>query len=280
MTRSTLRLLLFSTAAVAVSGSPAIRVTEITDHGQPSYRIETPSATWVYHREGAGFSSLIDPDGIDWIAYRPGGGAAGNFRGIPNAVFRRGQMGNNFFHPGHAGAKGSDTVLVAAETLRVVLRSTSDDGRWTCEWEILPDRARFRMTRLPIEDQGYWFLYEGTPGGRFEPTDLVVRPGGAVTPLSETWEASTREVPWVAFASLTRGHALVIAVHDPPETRVSYRPMQDAMTVLGFGRKHGRLENLLTQPMEFTVALIKETAPAKIAGAVDALKRQGLGAHP
>lgn len=241
-----------------------ITVSETVEQGQPSYRIATPTATWVYHREGAGFSGLFDPAGNDWLSYRPEGGAAGNFRGIPNAVFRRQQAGNNFFHAGHAGPKGSKTTIVAQMSERVLLRSESTDGRWTCEWEILPDRARFRLARIPADDPGYWFLYEGTPGGRFDPKDLVVRPGGIVTPLSESWEMSMKAVPWVAFVSPTKGRALLLVAHEGSDTPVSYRPMQDAMTVLGFGRTLKNLDGMLKAPLTITVALIAETAPKEI----------------
>ena len=251
----------------------AITVSEVVHHGQPSYRITTPTATWVYHREGAGFSSLFDPRGNDWLAYRPTGGAAGHYRGIPNAVFRRNQDGNNFFHPGHTGPKGSITTLAVAEPDRVILRSRSRDGRWTCEWEILPDRARLRMSDVPRDDNGYWFLYEGTPGGRFEPSDLCLRPGGLTSPLSERWEESLSAVPWVAFISATSGHTLLLIAHDPPDARVSYRPMENAMTVFGFGRSLASLENLLTRPLNFTVALVPETDPARLEARVARFRR-------
>jgi hypothetical protein len=252
-------------ATVVGCASPAIKVTEVIEQGQPSYRIETPSATWVYHREGGGFSALLDPAGNDWIAYRPTGGAAGNFRGIPNAVFRRQQEGNNFFHPGHAGPKGSETKIVGAEPTRVLLRSQSRDKRWTAEWEVLPDRANLRFTEVPKEDDTFWFLYEGTPGGRFEPADLCLRPGGVVTPLSERWEATMKDVPWVAFISPARKHSLLLIAHAPPDVAVSYRPMENAMTVFGFGRKLNDLNGQLRGKLAFTVALLPETEPAKIA---------------
>lgn len=251
----------------------SIRVSEVIDHEQPSYRIETPSATWVYHREGAGFSALIDPAGHDWIAYRPQGGAAGHFRGIPNAVFRPRQAGNNFFHPGHAGPKGAETTLVESRPDRVVLRSRSRDQRWTCEWEIRPDRARMRMTQVPADDSGYWFLYEGTPGGRFESEDLCLRPGGKLTPLSQDWEATLKDTPWVAFISPERKRALVLIAHEPGDATVSYRPMENAMTVFGFGRALRSLAGQLNAPLSFTVALLAETEPARIEARVVELRK-------
>ena len=64
----------------------SVRVQELDDfRGQPSFRIETPSASWVLHRQGAGLAAAFDPDGADWIGYRPGGGSDGKHRGIPNA---------------------------------------------------------------------------------------------------------------------------------------------------------------------------------------------------
>lgn len=262
--RATVRLAAAFAAALPASAGASITVDEVVHQGQSSYRVVTPTATWIYHREGAGFASLLDADGNDWIAYRPEGGATGHYRGIPNAVFRRLQEGNNFFHPGHSGPKASETALIVSEPDRVVLRSRSTDGRWSGEWEIRADHARFRLTRLPPEDRGYWFLYEGTPGGRFDPTDLCLRADGALSPLSETWQGDVRDLPWVAFISPPSGHALLLIAHDPPEAPLSYRPMQDAMTVFGFGRKQGSLENLLTHPVTFTVALVAETDPDRI----------------
>lgn len=251
---------------MALPGSVA--VDEVLHRGQPSYRIVTPTATWIYHREGAGMASLLDPNGRDWISYRPEGGSAGHYRGIPNAVFRPRQVGNNFFHPGHRGPQGSETTLVLHEPDRVLLRSRSVDGRWSGEWDIRPDRAHFRMTQLPLDDRGCWFLFEGTPGGRFDPTDLCLRADGSITPLSERWEADMRTVPWVAFISPPSGHALLLVAHEPPAAPVSYRQMEGAMTVFGFGRTHSTLDNLLTQPLAFTVALVADTDPGRLANVV------------
>ena len=57
--------------------------------------------------------------------------------------------------------------------------------------------------------------------------------------------------------------AQVIA-HRPPDVAVSYRPMENAMTVFGFGRTLKHLDGQLAGQLTFTVALISETDPAKI----------------
>lgn len=271
--RPLLACLLLSLLAAPPGGAAAvITVTETDWAGQPSYRIATPAGTWIYHREGAGFASLLDAEGHDWIAYRPGGGAAGEYRGIANAVHRQKQSGNNFFHPGHSGARGSSTTLVSAGPDRVLLRSRSADGRWTCEWEILSDRARLRMSDVPADDGGYWFLYEGTPGGRFAPGDLCIRPGPRISRLSERWESTLQETPWVAFVSPGRKHALLLVAHQRDAVPVSYRPMNDAMTVFGFGRRLANLDGLLTGPRTFTVMLLPQTDPTAVAQLADALQ--------
>lgn len=274
MTTSLLRVVVFAATAAVSCAASAVTVKDVEDQGQASYRIETPQATWVYHREGAGFSALLDPQGNDWIAYRPQGGAAGHYRGIPNAVHRRAQTGNNFFHPGHKGPQGSQTTIKEANPQRVVLQSKSVDGRWACEWEILPDRAVLRMTQVPKDDGTFWFLYEGTPGGRFDPSDLCLRPGGRVTPLSERWETTMAEVPWSAFISPRSGRALLVIAHQPPNVAVSYRPMENAMTVFGFGRTLKNLDGQLGGKLTFTVALVSETDPAKLEQRVAQLQKR------
>lgn len=261
------------TLPLAVATAGDVKVTEIDHQGQPSYRITTPSATWIYHREGGGFASLLDSAGQDWISYRPTGGATGHYRGIPNAVFRSPKIGSSFFHPGHEGNKGSHTTLRSVTPDAVRLKSASIDGRWAGEWTVLADRAHFSMTKLPAEDANYWFLYEGTPGGRFAADDLCVRPEGEVSTLADAWEASTLDVPWVAFLSPSRGHALLILIHHPTDSRLSYRSMENAMTVFGIGRELKGLKNLLTEPLTITVAIRAETDPARIPALMAELAR-------
>ena len=53
---------------------------DILDEGQEAFVVETPAATYCYHKEGGGFSSLVDRDGRDWIGYRAGDGPAGEYR--------------------------------------------------------------------------------------------------------------------------------------------------------------------------------------------------------
>jgi hypothetical protein len=47
-------------------------------------------------RQGSGFASILDKDGRDWISYRPGNKAKGEYRGLPKC----GQP-TKFFHSGY-----------------------------------------------------------------------------------------------------------------------------------------------------------------------------------
>ena len=76
--------------------SNQVSVTDnVMDEGQSSYAIESQNATYFYQKQGAAFSSLIDPSGNDWISYTTTSGAGGSYRGIPNMVYPEGK-----FHPG------------------------------------------------------------------------------------------------------------------------------------------------------------------------------------
>ena len=75
----------------------SIRVSDVTLFGDMEcLRIETPGATYVYGKRGAGFASILDPEGYDWISYRHGGKALGEYRGLPKC----GQP-TKYFHCGY-----------------------------------------------------------------------------------------------------------------------------------------------------------------------------------
>ena len=55
------------------------------------------------------------------------------------------------------------------------------------------------MTLLRIDLPTFWFLYEGTPGGKLNPDkDFVIHADGQKTTLSQPW---SQVVPWVCFGS-------------------------------------------------------------------------------
>lgn len=114
-------------------GPAWVRVTGgIIHQGQESFRIETPTATYYYHQEGAGFSGLVDGEERDWIGYSPQKGSAGEYRGIPNLVFRRPGNGPHFFHP---GSRTAHSRLRQQGPIKVSLYSEAKPEhakRWVC----------------------------------------------------------------------------------------------------------------------------------------------------
>lgn len=234
----------------------------VTDEGQASYKLATASATWLYHKAGAGFSSLLDKEGKDWLNYHPTGGSAGNYRGIPNAVHPEG-----YFHPGNTGCSSS---IAARGPLKVTIASQSNDGKWACRWEIYPGHARLTMLK---HDHAYWFLYEGTPGGSLETaTDYCVRSNGTRTTLATSWTADLPAPEWLYFGDAALGRVLYLVHHEDDTQTDSYWPMENNMTVFGFGR-NGLTKYLASVPQTFTVGFAEATEHAAVTRAVNGAYR-------
>jgi hypothetical protein len=211
-------------ARPAVSGIRLIA--EVEYEGQSSYRIETPSATYLYHTLGGGFASMIDVEGNDWLSYHPWGGSDGKFRGIPNLVHPEG-----YFHPGGIGCTSR---IVSAGFLKVEVASESNDGKWACTWSIFPQYARLTVLKI---DRPYWFLYEGTPGGILDELgDYCVRSNGVRTPASERWEGAIPSPEWLYFGASNTERVLYLVHEEADDVVDSYWPMEGNMTVFGFGR--------------------------------------------
>jgi hypothetical protein len=214
----------------------AVVVTDEVDEGIACFKIVTESATYFYDKAGAGFTSILDRDGIDWINFRPEGtpgvpdGQSGWFRGIPNMA--RGVFG----HPGYTGAL-STTADPTALPMPVVTVRSSKDG-WQVAWEFRPSHARMTVLSAPAR---YWLLYEGTPGGELGDDDLCGRSDGRVASCRVAWQGDVvnssgvaPSMEWVYFADGTLERSLVL-LHDDDDVTDSYRRM-DGMTVFGFGR--------------------------------------------
>ncbi len=244
---------------------PLVRVEEISEYqGQPSFRVETESATWVFQRAGAAFASLIDRDGADWISYRPTGGADGKYRGIPNLIHPEGD-----FHP---GGEGSTTELLEDGPLRVRLTSRTRDGRWEGSWEIYPTHARFMLTKAA---RPYWFLYEGTPGGALDPEhDFYLLSDGTREAVGVDFARDLPDPEWIAFGDDRTERVLVIAHHADDDKLDQFYQMEGQMTVFGFGREYRCCAKYLEEvPATYTVALVESWDPAVIGAAVEGMSR-------
>ena len=220
----------------------------VIHQNQESYQITTPGATYLYHIFGAGFASMIDREGNDWLSYRPFGGSDGKYRGIPNLAHPE-----NHFHPGGDGCRSR---ILNAGPLKFTIASESVDGKWACRWEIYPTHARLTVLKV---DHPYWFLYEGTPGGALdEQGDYCVTSDGARRALSERWERALPHPEWIYFGASNTDRVLFLAHHESDQQIDSYWPMEGNMTVFGFGRD-GLGKFMTETPARFTVGFAESS---------------------
>ena len=215
-----------------------------------SFKFETTNATYIYHKTGGGFAKAIDKNGNDWISYNTAAGSAGDFRGIPNLVY---PADGGYFHPGRTSVT---STLVSQGPVKVTVRSKTPDDSWITLWEIYPNSARLTVQQAATK---YWFLYEGTPGGVLEVgTDFVVRSNGTQTLASELWSGDLAAPEWVYFSDPNVNRSLYVAHHTDDAAVDSYRPMDDKMTIFGFGRESsGRFLSVV--PNTFTFGLTNGT---------------------
>lgn len=260
--------LLLGCSSVAPAPPPAIRVAETTLFGEMDcFRIETPSATYLFGKKGAGFAAILDPEGKDWISYHPGGKAAGEYRGLPKC----GQP-VKYFHCGYGYGQYPTTTpfstrIALEEPGHVRLESATPDGASACQWDFFADSATLTLTKIALPT--YWFLYEGTPGGQLDADqDQVVRSGGKRSPLSEPWEDQIR---WACVTSPRSSYGLLMVSHEPHARAASYvswpyAPEADGsfhqMTILGWGRPGWKNPSqhqpqLRELPARFSIALVR-----------------------
>jgi len=255
----------------SVSVEAPVSVRTIDEHeGQESYRIAARNATYYYHKFGAGFASLGDYDGNDWLGYNPGvgpesnSGSGGKYRGTPNMGHPEG-----YCHPGN---EVSDSRILSAGPIKVTLESQSKDGKMHCHWDIFGSYTRMTVQKMRLP---YWFLYEGTPGGKLDmSTDMCIRANGRdciVTGVNEKWQGDIEAgdgAEWVAFADPSLNRSLYIVHHEDDQAMDSYWPMNREMTVFGFGRL-GLDKYMRTIPAHFTLGLIDSTDAGEIRAAVN-----------
>ncbi len=271
-------LLIFSSEFPGASAKSPLQVSDTTLFADMEcFRVETPSAVYLYGKRGAGFASILDPQRHDWISYSPGNKAKGEYRGLPKC----GQP-VKYFHCGYGfGQYTNDNWFSSTITLRepahLRIHSETKNGDSACDWDFFPEHATLTLHRIALPT--YWFLYEGTPGGALDVADdYVIRSARKATrtSLSEPWSEVT---PWVAFGAKESPYALVCVNHQtnsPVDSYVSwpYKPEADGslnqMTVFGFGRpgwsdSRQHQPQLRTLPARFSIALCPANKAVAIA---------------
>ena len=244
-----------------------MRVTETEHHGQSALVIATGSTVWTYQLEAGGFSSLRDRDGAEWIGFAPGdpttrGGAANVFRGIPNLVYP-----DNVGHPGHHGCRSTRDEGQG----RTVIATESTDGSWAWRWTITDEGASLDVERAPT-DRAYWFLYEGTPAGVFDPStsfwgsdrEGASRAQPDISDRSAGGGPLIRPRRWAYFGG-DRSPRVLMLVHETAGGEPSFlawmhASQTDGMMVFGFGRDHADAPvPSLTGRHRFTVRFVEAT---------------------
>ena len=221
-----------------IIGAATIQLTDdIMDEGQKSFRVVTPGATYFYHKEGAGFSSLVDKAGKDWISYNSSSGSSGKYRGIPNMVWKSPEADNRAFHPGHTGSWGSTTTLESKSSGKVTIKSVAKVNGWTCYWDFYPSHATMRLTEKPA-GATYWFLYEGTPNGTFSTsTNYMMRSDSKTRmPLGQRFRGGYQACRILVYCAFSSESVLIAAIVTPIFVKASLLNWKSRTCILHTGQ--------------------------------------------
>lgn len=248
-------------SCVPVSEGPSSVLVELSHGidesagGDPSYIVTTPSATYFLEKQGGGLSSMVDPDGVDWIGFHKekGSGWKGEYRGFPNAIHKQ---DGNYFHAMNAGTDPSSAEITIEAEEHVQIVFMSDNGQWQGQWDFYPDRCQFTMSKVS-EEYRYWVQYEGVPGGSMDETDYWYASGDDQKhPINESFIGDLPSPEWIAFGDQDSSRVIYLLHHEDDEHPDDYvsRPY---MTVLGFGRR-GK-DKHLTTVQSFSIGFLETT---------------------
>ena len=240
---------------------------EVLYQGAPHFLVKSQKVNYYYDRQGGGFSRIIDEAGNDWVSFKkePWGeypaSAASAFRGLPNLVWQGADDGAG--HPGHEQCKSW------VEGNKIVTESVS--GKWKWSWTFGPDHAQLDVLKTDSE-RGYWFLYEGTPGGKYQPQhsyfgtnlsgphkDQYVYYQNKLLKHQMQWAycgtEATDRVFFMLQLETDDKDDIISMLGDSAKGLES----ADGVTVWGFGRNE-KPEALLTSPQQFIIGFY----PSKI----------------
>lgn len=243
----------------------SIKITETTEQGIPSLKIETSSATYIYDKAGGGFISMFDKNGKDWISFKtadfpPPGNAASRYRGIPNLG-----IGGDDDDAGHPGFDKCITKVVAPN----VIETTTKTGNWKFRWAFYDNHAKLTMVKT-FPELPYWFLYEGTPAGEYDPENMYWGNNidGKRADFPDLLENTSiyKNMNWVYVGQKSYPRIIYFRqVHPDEKTDLfSYmgntpggsKKSPDGMVCFGFGRAHGTKPILQGDNLEFIIGFI------------------------
>ncbi len=217
---------------------------DAVDEGAASYKITTPFATFFLQKDNGGFSSIIDKDGTDWINFTPSsepGGpalAASAYRGMPNLTNHC-----TFDGTGHPGFKSCYTKKLNDSTIYII----SINGEFEYTWTFTAKTAYLTMIK-PGVTCPYWFLYEGTPAGKFDPDNQFWGTAGGLNTDKPDLIKGTqlqKNFDWIYFGDRNYKTIMALAqlIPDDKMEMMSYMGntkdgilSSNGMVVFGFGR--------------------------------------------
>lgn len=253
--------------------SLALNISDSLWLDRPHFMIQTKSATYFYDKAGGGFSSIIDEAGADWIQFSEVGNdsypasAAGRFRGLPNFVFRSDDSG--------AGHPGFDKCL-SEKTANNEITTKAKSGKWQWRWLFTEKNAMVTMEKVD-EEHAYWFLYEGTPGGKFSPTTSYwgTNTKGYQTNVLDYFkgEKAFEHWQWIYFGENGSNNAFYVVMleDDKLEDTFSYLgntekgvDSEEGMVVFGFGRKEGAIPLMKKTNNTFVIGFYRKKIQSEI----------------
>lgn len=250
----------------------AQKTSDTTWLNKPHFKIQTATTIYLYDKAGGGMSSIIDNDGNDWVSFNETGddeypaSAAGRFRGLPNFVFGSEDSG--------AGHPGFDQCISTKISDKEILTKTKS-GLWQWSWQFFDEYAQVTMEKVN-PNHAYWFLYEGTPGGSYQPKQSYwgtnTRPTTTTTPdyinngkIFEDWA-------WVFFGRNDVKRTFFIAMESPDEEQDTFSYLgntkegvnsPNGMTVFGFGREDGAKPQMTKTANRFIIGFYANNTNSK-----------------
>ncbi len=269
----------FSVFFSLTSGWAGVKITEGEDEGMACFIITTPSATYYYQKEAGGFSSVVDVEGKDWVAWNRSeaeaypASAASDFRGIPNMVFQSDDGG-----AGHPGFYKCESEQVDARTIR----SVSKSGKWQWSWVFTEEDATMTVERMDPE-HAYWFLYEGPIAGRFTPEEQYwgTDTGGPIFEFPDYYKTGglVSQWDWAYFGDQAVDRIFLVEQLTPDDLPDLFGYLgnteaglasPDGMVVFGFGRELNAKALMQETPVQFRIlfregAVLTEAAHEELA---------------
>jgi hypothetical protein len=245
------------------------------------FLIQTKTAIYYYDRAGGGFSRLLDPDGVDWIAFRktplrdfPASAATG-FRGLPNLLFGDANPDSGGGHPGFEKCRSE---RMGKDAIRTLTKSNA----WAWRWDFTEQRARFKMETADPK-HAWWFLYEGPIGGRFDPktTFWATDIDGLTHDIPDISKQRFGHWKWAYFGRESSHYVLYLLRHQPDlssdtlwflgSQNSGAIQSTDGMCVFGFGRGENSQPQLRDSGQQFSIGFLRRTGHAALAAQLNKL---------